>query len=129
MCPTKLCRGLHQRSRKVAWSQPIKAVATSIALAALVLVTAGSSYVQALRSTSIPSSLADDEKRLMPEVMNEFYGSFDKEKTCWMSKHKEGEYEGTYCMKPIRLDVLNSAGRKMIFIVAGGHQVKMKGTG
>ena len=89
---------------------------------------AGPSYAQPLRSTSIPSSLADDEKRLMPEVMNEFYGSFDKEKACWMSKHKEGEYEGTYCMKPIRLDVINSAGRKMIFIVAGGHQVNEDGS-
>ena len=63
----------------------MKFVAKSIALAALVLVTAGPSYAQPLRSTSIPSSLADDEKRLMPEVMNEFYGSFDKEKACWIS--------------------------------------------
>src|SRR5271168_4789393 len=98
----------------------MKLVAKSIALAALVLVTSGPSYAQPLRPTSIPSSLADDEKRLMPEVMNEFYGSFDKEKACWMSKHKEGEHEGTYCTKPVRLDVINSAGRKMLFIVAGG---------
>jgi hypothetical protein len=66
----------------------LKFVAKSIALAALVLVTAGPSYAQPLRSTSIPSSLADDEKRLMPEVMTEFYGSFEREKACWISKHK-----------------------------------------
>ena len=59
----------------------MKFVAKSIALlAGLVLVTAGPSYAQPLRSTSIPSSLADDEKRLMPKVMSEFYGSFDREK-------------------------------------------------
>jgi hypothetical protein len=33
----------------------------------------------------------------MPEVMTEFYGSFDKEKACWMSKHEDD----TYCMKPV----------------------------
>ena len=67
----------------------MKSVAKSIALAAIVLVTAGPSYAQPLRSTSIPSRLADDEKRLLPEVMTEFYGSFDKEKACWISKHKD----------------------------------------
>jgi hypothetical protein len=65
----------------------MKSVAKSIALAAIVIVTAGPSYAEPLRSTSIPSSLADDEKRLMPKVMSEFYGTFDKEKACWISKH------------------------------------------
>jgi hypothetical protein len=105
----------------------MKFVAKSIALAALVLVTAGPSYAEPLRSTSIPSSLAADEKKLMPAVMTEFYGSFDREKTCWMSKHKDGEYEATYCMKPVRLDVIKSSGRKMLFIVAGGHQLNEEG--
>jgi hypothetical protein len=109
---------------------------SAIALSALVLVTAGPSYAQPLRSTSIPSSLADDEKRLMPAVMTEFYGTFlphmkfkyeviggvsyeDKEEACWISKHEDA----TYCMKPIRLDVRSSAGRKMLFIVAFGQQI------
>jgi hypothetical protein len=79
-----ITRVLEEHSRKI-----------FVALATLVLVTAGPSYAQPLRSTSIPSSLADDEKRLLPEVMNEFYGSFDKEKHpfsfdkeekgCWIS--------------------------------------------
>jgi hypothetical protein len=75
----------------------MKLVANSLAVAALVLVTAGQGYAEPLRSTSIPSSLADDEKRLMPKVMSEFYGTFDKEKACWISKHEDA----TYCMKPI----------------------------
>jgi hypothetical protein len=62
----------------------MKFVAKSIALAALVLVTASSGHAQPLRSTSIPSNLADDEKRLMRDVMTEFYGSFDKKKACWI---------------------------------------------
>ena len=62
----------------------MKLVAKSIALAALVLVAASSSYTQPLRSTSIPSSLAYDEKRLMPKVMAEFYGSFEKATGCWI---------------------------------------------
>src|SRR4030088_171058 len=78
----------------------MKFVAKSIALAALVLVTTVPSYAQPLRSTSIPSSLADDEKRLMPEVMNEFYGTFDREKACWISKHEDDGRQDTYCMKP-----------------------------
>jgi hypothetical protein len=101
----------------------MKFVAKSIALAAIVIVTAGPSYAQPLRSTSIPSRLADDEKRLLPEVMTEFYGSFDREKSCWISKHEEG----TYCMKPIRLDVRSSSGRRMLFIVAGGQQLDKEG--
>ena len=60
----------------------MKLVAKSVALAALVLLIAGSGYAQSLRSNSIPSSLADDEKRLMPEVMSEFYGTFEKETGC-----------------------------------------------
>ena len=73
----------------------MKFVAKSIALlAGLVLVTAGPSYAQPLRSTSIPSSLADDEKRLMPKVMSEFYSSFDREKSCWIST-KSGPQPGT----------------------------------
>ena len=100
---------------------------SAIALAALVLVTAGPSYAQPLRSTSIPSGLADDEKRLMPEVMNEFYGSFDKEKACWISKHEDDGPEDTYCMKPIRLDVRLLSGRRMLFIVAGGQKLDEEG--
>jgi hypothetical protein len=123
-------------------------VATSVGLAALVLLTAGSSYAQPLRSTSIPSSLADDEKRLLPEVMNEFYGTFDKEKARWISTksglrlepsiYRRGEVDAvdagdtgnvdaTYCMKPIRLDVTKSSGRKQLFVVAGGQQLNEGG--
>jgi len=108
----------------------MKFVAKSIALAVLVLVTAGPSYAQPLRSTAIPSGLADDEKRLMPEVMTEFYGSFDREKACWISKHEDTslhEANRTYCMKPIRLDVIKSTGRKMLFIVAGGQKLDEEG--
>ena len=59
----------------------------------------------------------------MPAVMTEFYGSFDREKSCWISKHEEG----TYCMKPIRLDARSSSGRRMLFIVAGGKQLDEEG--
>jgi hypothetical protein len=59
----------------------------------------------------------------MPAVMSEFYGSFDREKSCWISKHEEG----TYCMKPIRLDARSSSGRRMLFIVAGGKQLDEEG--
>ena len=100
----------------------MKSVAISIALAAIVIVTVGPSYGEP-RSTSIPSSLADDETRLMPEVMTEFYGSFDKDKACWMSKHEDD----TYCMKPIRLDAIRSSGRRMLFIVAGGQKLDEEG--
>jgi hypothetical protein len=117
-------------------------------------VTAGPSYAEPLRSTSIPSSLADDEKRLLPKVMNEFYGTFDKEKQpfsfdkeekgCWISTksrpppepgpHMWGidtentvNVDTTYCMKPIRLDVIKSNGRKMLFVVAGGNYLDEDG--
>ena len=124
----------------------MKLVAKSLAVAALVLVTAGQSYAEPLRSTSIPSSLADDEKRLLPGVMNEFYGSFYKEKACWISTksglrlepsiYRRGEVDAvgntgnvdaTYCMKPIRLDVTKSSGQKQLFIVAGGQQLNEDG--
>jgi hypothetical protein len=121
----------------------MKCVAKSIALAALVLVAVGPSYAELLRSTSISSILADDEKRLLPAVMTEFYGAFDKEKGCWISSTKFGSLgppiyrwdvdtentvnesttDITYCMKPIRLDVIKSTGRKMLFVVAGGNVV------
>jgi hypothetical protein len=101
----------------------MKCVAKFVVLTTLVLVTAGPSYAQPLRSTSIPSRLAEDEKRLLPEVMTAFYGSFDRAKSCWISKH-EG---GTYCMKPIRLDARSSSGRRMLFIVAGGQQLDEEG--
>jgi hypothetical protein len=100
----------------------------------------GTKHAESLRSTSIPSSLADNEKRLLPEVMNEFYGSFDREKSCWIStkpgpqpqaapymwgvdKENTVNVDITYCMKPIRLDVIKSNGRKMLFVVAGGQQL------
>ena len=122
----------------------MKFVAKSIALAALVLLTSGQSYADPLRSTSIPSNLADDEKRLMPKVMSEFYGSFDKEKGCWISTKSGPRPEPapnmwgtdpentvnediTYCMKPIRLDVIKTAGRKMLFVVAGGNSLDKDG--
>jgi hypothetical protein len=117
----------------------VKFVAKSFALAALVLLTSGQSYAEPPRSTSIPSSLAGDEKRLMPKVMSEFYGTFDKEKACWISTKsgpppRPGPYmwlgpentvneDTTYCMKPIRLDVIKSTGRKMLFVVAGGNLI------
>ena len=112
--------------------------AKSMVLATFVLVATGPSYAQPPRSTPIPSRLADDEKRLLPEVMNEFYGTFDKEKACWIST-KSGPHpvpapymwgvdtqntvneDITYCMKAIRLDVVMSTGRKMLFVVVGGN--------
>jgi hypothetical protein len=122
----------------------------SIAVAALVVAATGPSYAEPLRSTSIPSSLANDEKRLLPAIMNEFYGSFDKEKNttsfdkekntssfdkeengCWISTHEDtflNEANRTYCMKPIRLDVIKSNGRKMLFVVAGGQRLNEEGT-
>jgi hypothetical protein len=116
----------------------MKFVTKAIALVVLVLVTVGPSHAQPLRSTSIPSRLADDEKRLLPAVMSEFYGSFDKEKACWIStksgprpipgqlmwgvdKENTVNVDITYCMKPIRLDVIKSNSRKMLFVVAGGN--------
>ena len=75
--------------------------AKPMTLAALVLLTTGPSYGQPLRSTSIASSLANDEKRLLPVVMNEFYGSFEKETGYWIAK-QEGMPD---CVKPLRLDV------------------------
>jgi hypothetical protein len=33
----------------------------------------------------------------------------------------------TYCMKPIGLDVIKSAGGKMLFVVAGGQQLDEEG--
>jgi hypothetical protein len=86
---------------------------SAIALAALVLVTTDPSYAQPLRSTSIPSSLADDEKRLLPSVMTEFYGPFEKETGYWIAKHEDS----TFCIKPLRFDVRSSK----LFIVAGGQ--------
>jgi hypothetical protein len=103
-------------------------------LVMFVLVAMGPSYAEPLRATSIPSSFADDEKRLLPAVMNEFYGTFDKDKACWIST-KSGPHpipdahmwgadtqnavneDITYCMKPVRLDVVKSTGRKMLFLV------------
>ena len=130
----------------------MKFFAQYVALAGLGLLTAGPCYAEPLRSTSIPSSLADDEKRLMPKVMSEFYGTFDKEKHpisidqkeekgCWVST-KSGPYpqgawgvdtENTvikdiaYCMKPIRLDVIKPAGRKLLLVVAGGNYLDEDG--
>ena len=81
----------------------------------------------------------------MPEVMNEFYGTFDKEKACWISSRSgpsplPAAYrwwgvdtentvntDTTYCMKPIRLDVTKSSGQKHLFIVAGGNIVGSEG--
>jgi hypothetical protein len=103
-----------------------------IALAALVLIAADPSYGEPLRSTSIPSSLADDEKRLLPEVMNDFYGPFEKETGCWITKHPDffiphGAEDAAFCVKPIRLDVRLSSGRKFLFIVAGGERIPFGG--
>ena len=66
------------------------------------------------------------KKELMPKVMGEFYGSFDKEKACWISTGPSmyGNEDATYCMKPIRLDAPKSTGRKQLFIVAGGQQLE-----
>jgi hypothetical protein len=101
-----------------------------IALAALVLITAGPSYGEQLRSTSIPASLANDEKRLLPEVMSEFYGPFEKETGCWITKRQDfsiPQEDAVFCMKPIRLDVRLSNGRKMLFIAAGGERIPFGG--
>ena len=95
-----------------------------LALILLFWCTSNPSYAQALKTTSIPTRIASDEKALMPAVMSEFYGSFDSGKACWISKFEDA----TYCMKPVRLDVvLSSADRKKLFIVAGGQQLGESG--
>ena len=95
----------------------------NLVLFVLFLCNVNVSYAEPLRTTSIPARLADDEKELMRAVMNEFYGSLDGRKACWISKHEDA----TYCMKPTKLDIVSSADRKMLFIVAGGQQLDESG--
>ena len=40
-----------------------------------------------------------------------------------VDKQNAVNVDATYCMKPIRLDVIKSNGRKMLFVVAGGQQL------
>ena len=56
----------------------MKFVAKPFALAAFVVVTAGPSYAEPLRSTSIPSSFSDDEKRLMPKPLSAAQGNLSR---------------------------------------------------
>jgi hypothetical protein len=44
-----------------------------------------------------------------------------------VDKENTVNVETTYCMKPIRLDVIKSNGRKMLFVVAGGNYLDENG--
>jgi hypothetical protein len=45
----------------------------------------------------------------------------------WLEPENTVNEDTTYCMKPIRLDVIKSTGRKMLFVVAGGNLIDEDG--
>jgi hypothetical protein len=63
----------------------MKLIAKSIALAVLVLVAAGPSYAQPLRSTSIPSRLADESARSCCSMSQRFSFIVDVGSRCELS--------------------------------------------
>jgi hypothetical protein len=76
-----------------------------------------------LESTSIPSTLPDHRDEFLKRVMHEFYGDYDKALDCWTAKHDDAKY----CMKPIKLDILNSKTTKRFYIAVSGNTLSRDG--
>lgn len=73
----------------------------------------------ATAGTPIPSSLVGNEKQLWPQVMDQFYGAYDKQQDCWVSKSGED----SYCMRPNSLHVMPSGASHLLFFTAAGTPV------
>jgi hypothetical protein len=81
------------------------------------------SHGQMLQSTSIPSTLSDNRDEFLKRVMHEFYGEYDKALDCWTSKYGDAKY----CMKPVKLDILNSKTTKRFYIAVSGNTLSNDG--
>lgn len=56
-------------------------------------------------------------------VMTEFYGSYSKERSCWIGRHGGAKY----CTKPARLDIVGSDTNSKIFIAVSGPKLDEDG--
>ena len=74
-------------------------------------------------TTAAPATTLGNKQDLLQRVMNEFYGSYSKEHSCWISNHEEK----TYCMNPVHIEIVGSGANKKIFIAVGGQKLDNDG--
>ena len=82
-----------------------------------------SAGAKTLQATSIPTNLVDNKQALLQHVMEEFYGSYNKARSCWISKHGAT----TFCMKPARLDIVGAGPNKKYYIAIVGPKLNEDG--
>jgi hypothetical protein len=63
------------------------------------------------------------EKEFWRVVMSDFYGRYDAGRKCWMSKYK-GVFQ---CMRPHKLDIIDTKSGRLLYAVVGGHRFDEKG--
>lgn len=82
-------------------------------LAALAL--SGLCFASAL-AAPIPADTVKDPKILWRQVMEDYYGPYDKAKKCWVATLHDEQV----CMRPHRLDQIPIRGANHLFLVIGG---------
>jgi hypothetical protein len=73
-------------------------------------------FAPATLAAPIPADAARQPKMLWRLVMEDFYGPYDRGKTCWVAR-LDGEQ---VCMRPHRLDQVSIHGVNHVFLVIGG---------
>lgn len=100
----------------------------SISLGALLIVAsivAPASEVAAEASRiSLPASLLGNPKQLWRAVMTSFYGQYDNKLKCWVGRN---DTNSAYCMKPLKLDVIDTNDGKAAYISIGGQALGKDG--
>ena len=78
----------------------------------------------AAAQVSLPASLLGTPKLLWRSVMTSFYGQYDRKLKCWIGRDDQ---QTAYCMKPIKLDTVETNSGKVLYISIGGQALGKDG--
>jgi hypothetical protein len=67
--------------------------------------------------TKIPALTMNDQKEFWRVFMHEFYGPYDVERKCWVSRKGSEDF----CMRPNTFDLVTSAGQPTVYATASGN--------
>lgn len=72
--------------------------------------------------TGIPASQASDLPRLWKSVMTKFYGPYDRKQKCWIGQRVQSGKTARYCMRPHKLEIVNTPSGKSYYLVIAGYE-------
>jgi hypothetical protein len=78
-------------------------------------------------ATSIPVASLSQPAEFWKAAMEHFYGSYDRRLKCWTAEIRSDDGPLKACMRPHKIETVNTSGGKRHFLVFGGFAINDRG--